>query len=381
LPQIRKDILKAMQTTKLPVLAILLALSGPASGAEKPTVIEHLTVYKEAGRYGGWPANHGIWSWGNEILVGFELGYSKDNPRGHDIDYSKPAEHVLARSLDGGKTWKLERPEGLRPPAGAKIANVPSGMEGKAPVDCPGGIDFSHPGFVMTFRMTSIHDGESRFHYSLDRGRSWEGPCKLPNFGQPGIAARTDYLVSGKHELMAMVTAAKSNRREGRVIAVRTQDGGRSWHMQSYIGPEPDDYAIMPSSVRLGPADIVTAIRRREWIDVYRSHDNGETWQFLNQGVNRTGGNPPSMVRLTDGRLVLTYGYRLEPYGIRARISANNGLKWGEEFVLRSDGGGGDLGYPRTVVRPDGKLVTVYYFNEDAGKERYIAGTIWDPGR
>lgn len=35
----------------------------------------HVRVYFERGMFGGWPANHGIWSWGNEILVGFGMGY------------------------------------------------------------------------------------------------------------------------------------------------------------------------------------------------------------------------------------------------------------------------------------------------------------------
>jgi hypothetical protein len=132
--------------------------------------------------------------------------------------------------------------------------------------------------------------------------------------------------------------------------------------------------------VRLGPAEILTAIRRREWIDVYRSNDNGESWNFVNQATLETGGNPPSMVLLLDGRIVVTYGYRKEPYGIRARISKDHGLTWsGEEIILRSDGGGRDLGYPRTVMRPDGKLVSVYYFNDAADRERYIGATIWEP--
>jgi hypothetical protein len=46
--------------------------------------------------------------------------------------------------------------------------------------------------------------------------------------------------------------------------------------------------------------------------------------------------------------------------------------------VLRDDGGNWDLGYPRTVQRSDGKLVTVYYFNDARRKERHIAATIWD---
>ena len=72
--------------------------------------IRHLTVYREDGRFGGWPANHGIWNWDNEILVGFSRGYHKDRKSGHNIDHDKPEEHVLARSLDAGETWALEHP-------------------------------------------------------------------------------------------------------------------------------------------------------------------------------------------------------------------------------------------------------------------------------
>lgn len=47
--------------------------------------------------------------------------------------------------------------------------------------------------------------------------------------------------------------------------------------------------------------------------------------------------------------------------------------------MLRDDGGCHDLGYPRTVQRHDGKIVTVYYFNDHPEGERYIATTIWEP--
>jgi hypothetical protein len=86
------------------------------------------------------------------------------------------------------------------------------------------------------------------------------------------------------------------------------------------------------------------------------------------------------LVKLKDGRLSLIYGYRSAPYGIRARLSSDEGLTWSEETVLRSDGGCWDLGYVRSVQRPDGRMVAVYYFNDAPDKERYIAATIWDPG-
>ena len=70
---------------------------GAVTTASEPGA-RNLVVFEQAGRFGGWPANHGIWSWGDEILVGFEVGYFRASERGHSIYYGRPAEHVLARS-------------------------------------------------------------------------------------------------------------------------------------------------------------------------------------------------------------------------------------------------------------------------------------------
>ena len=58
------------------------------------------------------------------------------------------------------------------------------------------------------------------------------------------------------------------------------------------------------------------------------------------------------MLRLKDGRVCLTYGYRRPPYGMRACLSADGGRTWGKQIVLRDDGGGRDVGYPRSVQTP-----------------------------
>src|SRR5207244_7925295 len=79
--------------------------------ATQPGDSKHVTVYAKPGRFGGWPANHGIWSWGDEILVGFSAGYHKDlGPDRHNIERARPEEHLLARSRDGGETWTIENP-------------------------------------------------------------------------------------------------------------------------------------------------------------------------------------------------------------------------------------------------------------------------------
>jgi hypothetical protein len=57
------------------------SLVGPAA-AQSPGPVQHGIVYNEPGRFAGWPANNGIWSWDDEIVVGFTLGYHKDKEGG-----------------------------------------------------------------------------------------------------------------------------------------------------------------------------------------------------------------------------------------------------------------------------------------------------------
>lgn len=352
-------------------LLILLLAAASSSAAE------HVMVYEEPGRFGGWPANHGIWSWGNEVLVGFSAAWHQPKDIGrHQVDSSKPEEPRLARSLDGGLTWKIETPPGLLPPE----------QGGRPEAALTGPMDFSNPDFAMALRFTGVNTGPSRLHYSTDRGRTWRGAFRFPLFGQQGIAARTDYLAVNKRECLVFLTASKQNGREGRPLVVRTTDGGLTWNFLSWIGPEPAGFTIMPSSVRLPGGRILTAVRHKEdppnWIESYISDDHGAHWTFFNKPVDSTGafsGNPPSLIRLKDGRLAITYGYRSEPYSIRARLSRDEGRTWGEVITLRGGAPAWDLGYPRSVQRPDGKIVTVYYFMREKHAERFIAATIWDP--
>lgn len=361
--------------------------------------IKHVKVYYEPGMFGGWPANHGVWNWGDEILVGFSKGNYKDlGPDRHNFDKENPELHVLARSLDGGETWKLEDPgvgdgDLVVPDNGSYHGLIRKDVKAPEPIPAEQ-IDFTHPNLAFTVRMTDHHGAESRIWCSYDRGKDWKGPFGLPNFGTPGIGARTDYIIDGKKECMLFLTAAKANGKEGRVMGVKTIDGGKKWNFVSWIGPEPDGFSIMPASVRISDTEILVTTRRREesgrFIDAYLSQDNGATWQPLANPVENCGqGNPPAMVKMKDGRICLIYGYRAleediknnrDKSEIRAKISNDNGRTWSKDYVLRDDGSGKDLGYTRVVQRADGKIVALYYFmDKKTGPERYIAATIWDP--
>ncbi len=377
-----------MQYVVVTATLAICACFGAASHGAEAADARHVKVYYEPGRFGGWPANHGIWRWDNEILVGFSRGHYKDLGDRHHIDRDKPEEHVLARSLDGGETWTVEYPneQGYLIPRGESLHGTElPGVPIPEERICPGNIQFTHPDFAMTLRMSNVNAGVSRFYYSYDRGHVWEGPFLLPQFETPGIAARTEYIVDGPRTCTLFLTAAKRDGKEGRPLCVRTEDGGATWNFLSWIGPEPEGFAIMPAAARLSQNELLTIVRRREpdksWIAGYRSEDNGLTWTPSADPADDLGkGNPASLIRLQDGRLCVAYGYRAAPYSICARLSKDNGRTWSEPIVLRNDGLSADIGYPRMVQRPDGVVATVYYFCDAAtGPERYIAATLWTP--
>ncbi len=349
--------------------------------------IKHVAVSYEKGLFSGWPANFGAWNWGNEILVGFDRGFHKDlGPTMHNIDREKPEETLFARSLDGGETWSIEDPssDGILVARGSGLHGTePVYPNRKEPTDLNQPINFSHPDFAMTLRFLNYNTGPSVFYYSYDRGHSWKGPYNLKVSGMTNILARTDYIVQDPQTCISFLSQSKKDNQEGKPICSITKDGGLTWEFVSNIGPEPEGFGIMPSTVQLSDGEFLTTIRRREethrWIDAYKSDDAGKSWTLLDPPVKDLGeGNPPSLIKLKDGRLCLTYGVRAEPYRIEAKISTDQGKTWSQEIVLRNDGGGRDIGYVRSVQRPDGKIVTLYYFQDKLKPERYIAATIWN---
>lgn len=348
----------------------------PTSSAPtiSPASRENVVIYKEPGRYGGWPANHGLWQWGDELVVGFTSTWYKETTTDHRIDRSKPSYEIQARSLDGGKTWKTEE-------------NVPFAdptREARATA-LPQPVDFTAPDFALMFRFGGLHQGPSWFYTSLDRCKTWTGPYSFAVEGVDGVCTRTDLIVLGKQDCLLFGSCGKKNDgKEGRVFCARTTDGAQTWKLVSFIGeePQPGGFAIMPSTVRTQSGALLTTIRMGKPsadIQLWRSDDLGKTWTHVSAVTGNIGGNPPATVLLPDGRLCVSYGYRRKPTGIRARISNDEGKTWLPEIVIRDDGFDGDLGYPRALVRPDGKILTAYYYNGPKGDDRAIEGTFWTP--
>jgi len=342
--------------------------------------IEHVVVYGHPDIFCGWPANNGVWIWdGTAILVGFSYG-SYVEKKGHNI--GPPRYDVLARSLDGGKTWKMEDPANF---AGDQGTIIPS----------PGNINFAHPDFALR----AHRHGGARFFISHDRGHTWHGPYAFNNLMEDlalaGLenTARTDYIVNGPSDCFLFMSARKPDTgTRDRAFVARTTDGGKTFSFVSWINPEPvgTTRGAMPSTVRISERKLVSALRRKypdQWVDVFVSNDNAQIWKLLSKVADTGGwnGNPPALVRLKDGRLCCVYGNRTKKQ-MMAKISKDDGTTWGPEIVLRNDFKADslhdpDLGYPRLVQRADGKLVAMYYWATEQMPQHHIAATIWDPDR
>ena len=72
---------------------------------------------------------------------------------------------------------------------------------------------------------------------------------------------------------------------------------------------------------------------------IIRSPDRGRTWEPVLK--TPVWGYPQHLLPLRDGRLLMTYGYRRPPFGVRACLSSDYGQTWdvANEIILRMDGG------------------------------------------
>ena len=414
----------ALRTLSLSAIAASMVITGVEALAEPKTVVDamHVVVRKpDPGRAFGWPANGGIWSWGNEILVMYLDCPYKDNPgfSNHDSEQShSSSKWVTSRSLDGGETWGDHRV--AFPALGV---NAP----GVKPTTLATPIAFDDPDTIVNFHWDGLAAGARTYlYYSTDRGRTWHGPYdNIPLFDAKAVTGRTDYEVTGKHSLTAWFSCTDEETEDcyrGSTYAFTTSDGGITWQKGPRTSREPSpcgskyrgmdlplatkmEYGHMPSTVRLDANTLVATFRsgdapggnfraygfpfRDGWIDVTRSTDNGKTWRPLGghlMDMPTLNSSPPALSRLPSGRLVCSWGYRLPddgsgPTAIQARTSDDNGATWGDTIALRHDGFDYDIGYNRQVVRPDGKVVTVYYYRTKADSQSptYIAATVWTP--
>jgi hypothetical protein len=114
-----------MRRVFFPLICLVVLLAADICPAQQHPGTKQVTVYKELGRFGGWPANQGIWSWGDETLVGFSQAYFKKVERGHAIDGSRPWFQGLRKASMAARRGKSRRRHSSTPTARKKKPLIP----------------------------------------------------------------------------------------------------------------------------------------------------------------------------------------------------------------------------------------------------------------
>jgi hypothetical protein len=366
--------------------------------------MEHVTIFYDPGQFAAWPFAHGLWAYPDgDVLVGFARApcrYQEPFDVNH-VTVDVPGEFVTLRSPDAGATGPEASLGRLGTHAEIDRALL-SGTIADAPGDPP---DWTSPDFCLTAGFGVPPDRGKHLgyvQYSRDRGHTWDGPYRNPDLGFAHVQVKPDFVVRPDGMVLLFVTVGRRDTRAeakypgrfgSRFVAVyASPDRGVTWRYLSCILSATPDAPFVEryyaSPVQLPDGRILAALRCQldggnAWPELHESPDGGWSWRLVSRIAD--WGAPTDLVRLRDGRLVAVYSRRVPPYGIRARTSQDDGRTWDPELVLRDDGGSHDLGYPRAVELPDGRVLAAYYFNraddevQCQGGVRHIAATIFAP--
>lgn len=237
-------------------------------------------------------------------------------------------------------------------------------------------------------------DEKKRASYILlseDDGETWSEPIKVPVSCPHGPTLMND----GKTIIYLGDIHCDPNECEGFTAeqfpkghfhVIQSEDAGKSWKYRSSIKlPElVGGYFDEPHIIQLDDGSFIGALRAgvepgNAGLRIFLTYsEDGYTWTEPKM-LEGTIGTPPHLVQLSNGVVVLSYGYRLNPTGARARLSYDGGKTWTDEIVISTcaNPASGDLGYSSTAELEDGSLITAYYQKSEADTFCSLLYTTW----
>ena len=335
---------------------------------------------------------------GTELVVNF---YSAPCRYGGLLDISHRAvlqssTVTTARSLDGGKTWPDDQQTGffdLR----STYSELEAGRRLDVDMRQPDSILFSYGAYDWDHSELAMAPPLMQRCVVLrspDRGRTWETrPIWIDRLDINEMRTFSNFLrrSDGVILLPAMTHGATE---DFECVLFASYDGGESWAFYSRIvgATRSKDFNVQqPFPIELPNGKLLATVRYQSpsvevaWTLLVESDDGGRTWSAPRR-INDYGA-PSNLVLLPDGRVVVVYGYRRPgSFGIRGRVSEDEGKSWSGEFVLQDKGSSYDLGYPSACSMDDGRIFVAYYFNEREadvnlnGGRRHIRGCIFRLG-
>lgn len=238
----------------------------------------------------------------------------------------------------------------------------------------------------------SLHDKYDCFHigiaYSIsdDNCQTWRHYPTLRMEGLPvcsGVRGNIIELEDGA--LLMPFYGCLSYGESNRVGLLKSADRGESWSLLSVMAfdPKHQKHFLEPNIFRTQSGKIVGLFRTQSdfmkkgvnFEDTYlnlhvaESLDNGKTFQPVKEIENCWTSSPVHALQLKSGKVLLSYGYRKSPFGIRIRLcnSELTDISESEEIILRDDAPNGDLGYPHAIQLDDGEIILAYYISDPDG--------------
>jgi hypothetical protein len=390
----RRIFLRSAGTASL-VAAVSPLNSGayPAGNDKQPSKIKDLIIYQDDLFYCAFPSV--VCRPDGELLVAFRRAPDR-RPLGEERNsHTDPNSYlVLVRSKDNAQTWTTE-PELIfaHPHGGSQDPCMVQLKDGS--IICTSyGWSLLKPEAAARMEATPKHGSFvflGGYHLiSKDSGHSWQGPYLPPPvpgsknvglFNKPLPAYNRGALCQGRDGRLFWVVAEMERQQKPELTSVHlmiSTDQGKTWKYSCPVARD-SKVAFNETSIYETPkGDLVAFIRTANFDDhtvIARSTDGGKSFQTWQDAGFQ--GHPHYALCLPDQRVLLVYGYRHQPFGIRARVLDAECAKpsAAPETVLRDDGGNGDLGYPWAAVMKDGRILVTYYFNQKNGI-RHIAGSI-----
>lgn len=365
-------------------VGVLLAM---AAGGQ---FLENVIVYEDPKFYAAFPSM--VRRADGELVVAFRRAPER-RAFGERVSHTDANSYlVLVRSKDGGKTWSRE-PELIHahPFGGSQDPCMVQLRDGT--IVCtsyawarlqPEAIGKLKPPVMRHDNYVFLGGYLVR---SRDGGRSWQGPlvppacqgeANLDIFGNPVAAYNRGAMCEGRDGKLYWVVASNHTNapQQSSTHLLVSEDKGETWKYSAVVAQDAKAEFNETSIYETPKGDLVAFLRTANFGDqtcIARSTDRGKSFQWKDAGFR---GHPHHALRLPDNRVLLVYGYRHKPFGVRARILNAECTDAGEakEIVLRDDGGNGDLGYPWATMVSEDRALVVYYFNRADGT-RHIAGT------
>lgn len=221
---------------------------------------------------------------------------------------------------------------------------------------------------------------------SSDGGRTWRQVGRFPAAPETGKAfvpfGNIERGADGVLRVAAFSYARNlPNPRTDQCYVIESPDDGTTWKVGGQVdgksANETDLLHVGGSRWLAAARNLqVVAGHKRHSIDLYQSEDHARTWQRISR-VTHPDQHPGDLLKLADGRILLTYGDRRgsDP-GVHARVSADAGLHWSPEFRIAGPFKSRDSGYPSSVQLADGTIVTAFYAKGSSLYDGYQMGIV-----